>query len=676
MNKSYGLVALVTVTLFTPGSFYQQQRQNNNPEGISRWTGTITMEVRYSGITGTSERKVTVHFADALPTLHRNIETTDLTFTDDKGTGSVTYHADLIIEGKKMGTTDCQGSGESELHEVVIDEHEQVYHFHAISPACSGTSVSLLDGKTESYGPEFTDIQISDQPLGSSKNLLAGTKTTVSNLGGDLGTVTSTITWHLERVASDGVLIVTPQNYDNWMPEPGRNELTKGSVLNLTLKVQGRNGQPPTVKAKKFELRLSNTTREPGMTITAPLTSVGDLPDLRFIPQLNANISDEFQFMELKCTDGISGTASIAAFDGGGWSTLTVVAILDDETRIPGSLLIPGGPYDIAIPKTNPGSHIAVSWLDRNGNPGDNDDKETSPGNMNEGDGLSAYEEYRGVIAEGRFKRLDPQKKEMGVQLKRAELSLFSQGLSWFENATGIKVIRFIEMEIGTDRRLNKNTGWAHSFDQFVQHLVKGTIPGDAVGENQPIALLSKIPAQSEKVVIDISKINRQYQLQVASLNAANRRYGTNIRMPYSAAEDIANTVAHELAHGININHHGMPSTVPNLTIPLQTVDVYHVYEDDGTTEIITRPFTVNGNIGRPGNDESGDISCIMAYTSLYQWAFRVGNDASLNYYAVKLLPVGTTLCTSSAGTGINAHNKYFGDAVSGNCTGQMKLRN
>ncbi|MEK7225546.1 MAG: hypothetical protein AAB221_07675, partial [Bacteroidota bacterium] len=82
--------------------------------------------------------------------------------------------------------------------------------------------------------------------------------------------------------------------------------------------------------------------------------------------------------------------------------------------------------------------------------------------------------------------------------------------------------------------------------------------------------------------------------------------------------------------------------------------------------------------------DASGDLSCIMAYTSLYNWSFRKSNtDGSLYYYKVPLLPVGKKLCTSKTGTGINAAsnkgvnnvNKYFGNAENGNCLNQIKLR-
>lgn len=682
MKKNSFFVMPVVMIIFLSSNDLQKNKHTPFPGGISRWSGTITFEERYTGITGKSERHVSASFINALPTLHRNIETTDFNFTDDKGTGSVTYHGETIIDGKKFGTTDCQGSGQTELHEVVVDETDNVYHFHVIGPACSGTSVSTLDGKTEPYGPEFTDITISDRPL-VNKDLLSGTKTDVVDLGGDLGTVTRTTTWNLERSANDVELIITPQNYDNWLPEPGKNEVTVGSVMNISLKLQGRNGNPLSTKAKAFELHLLNTSQEPGITLNAPINPTVDLPDLRFMLQPNGEISDNFQSITIRCPGGcITGAVKIGSYDGGGWTTLRAVAVMEDDTRIVGQLLVTGGTTEITIPKRDPGSKIATSWLNANDNPGEMDDKEYSTGNSNDGDGLTAYEEYRGVISEkefgprnpNKFGRLDPNKKELGIMVKRAELPQFSEGIKLFEHASFIKVVRFFETEIPQNRILNKNALSAHSYVQYVQKLEKGTLNGDAVGENQPVTITAKIPAKSERVVIDITKIKYNYRQQVAAIAASNIRQHTNIRLPYTETEEIANTVAHELAHGVNIDHHGLPSIQPNITVPERSVDIYHIY-DDRQTEITDRPLLIQGIIGIKGNDESGDTSCIMTYTSLYQWAFRVGNDGSLNYYSVPLLPKGKNLCTSTEGTGMNANDRYFGDGTYGNCLGHIKLR-
>jgi hypothetical protein len=144
----------------------------------SKWTGQLTLEERMTGPVGNSTRTIQVRFINALPTLFRNDPTTELNFTDDKGTGSVTFKGESYIGSKKIGITDCQGSGVSELHEVSVDESDNTYRIHAIGPACNGTSTNLLDGKTESYGPEYTDIIVSDQFL-ADKKMLACTKTTI-----------------------------------------------------------------------------------------------------------------------------------------------------------------------------------------------------------------------------------------------------------------------------------------------------------------------------------------------------------------------------------------------------------------------------------------------------------------------------------------------------------------
>src|SRR5688572_8011307 len=433
------MVLAVIQFLFSGNSKHQKNTYKQLAE--SHWTGTLTLEEKYTGIMGTSERHVTVNFSNALPTLYRDDETADLDFTDDKGRGSVTYHAESFINGKKVGTTDCEGTGKSELHEVAIDEESMTYRIHAIGPACAGSTVSLIERSTTPYGPEFTDIIVSDQPLGVRQDIFSGAKTESIDMPGEMGAVTRTITWHLVKsTVSDVELIVTPEDYDNWLPEPGRNERTAGTIMKLSLKLRGRNGTTTSKKAKSFELRLSNTSTEPGMTINFPVNSLNTSPDLQFMPQANAVILDTTsQTMKIICHSGSqTGEFRIGSFDGGGWTVLNAEAILDDNTSVLGRLLVSNGETDIRIPKRELNAKIAEAWLNANANPGEMDDKEKSVGNTNHGDGLTAYEEYRGVISQAefvnrnpnKFGRLDPNIKELGVNVDKQSFHCFPWGLN------------------------------------------------------------------------------------------------------------------------------------------------------------------------------------------------------------------------------------------------------
>lgn len=641
----------------------------------SRWTGRLVLEERFTGPSGNSNRKVTVSFINALPTLYRNDTTTDLNFSDDKGTGNVSFHAEGYAGTRKISITDCQGGGKSELHEVVVDEEDNTYRIHAIGPACTGTTVSLLDGKTETYGPEYTDIIVSDQLL-TDRKMLGGTKTEVIDLGGDLGTLTRTITWSLSRETSDVMLIVTPEDYDNWMPEPGKDELMVGTKMKISLKLQSSNAQPLAQKAKSFELRLINTSKEKGITLNFPLTPLFDHPDLRFQPQAGALVLEDSQYMVINCrVPAINATAQIGSYDGGGWTTLKAIAILEDNSRVEGELLAPGGIKDIPIPKRDPNSKIATAWLDANGDPGDRDDTEMSRGNSNEGDGLTAYEEYRGVISETeftshryKFGRLDPKKKELGVRIYKAEFALLSPGIRWFEAGSDLKAILFNEREIADDRKFNKHASYAHIFDQLVLVLYKGPLGGDlgrVFNETRPER--PTIPARTFAVVIDVDSIRSAYNRMVTQERPA--------AIPFSLADYIANTVAHELGHGVCVYHHGGKLEQPSPQIVgVDILENHRIFRRNGSLEL-TENFVVEMGIGMAGGLQSGDLNCVMNYVPHYFWAYTIGADLAEIFNEVPLLPVGRKICNSPRGTGINATTAFFGDASRGNCLAQIKLK-
>ncbi|HSU28152.1 MAG TPA: hypothetical protein VLJ68_07210 [Chitinophagaceae bacterium] len=647
--------------------------------GSGRWTGTVTYKESMTSLLGPSERTITASFANAIPFCY--IDELGGQASDDKGVGSHTYHAESIIEGKKFAITDCSGNGQAQLLAITFNEDEGMYSIGVNSNECNGKIVSLVDATVQDYGPDSKGVDIFKQTLGPDHNVLDGTKIEKRDMG--VGTLVMTTTWHFVRVQDDVELIITPVDYDKWLPKPGIDEMSAGSEISINLKLQGKHGKPLNQKARSFELRLSATSREPGITINYPLKPMNPpLPDLRFVTQPNSNMAEEFQFMTVNCTGCTTANVKVDAFDGGGYSTLTAVAVLADGRRVTGNLLVSGGSAETSLPKRN-GSMIAQSWLDANGKPGDYDDNETSKDNKNNGDGLTAYEEYRGVMSEGVYKRLDPRKKELGVTMQKTLFNEFSEGLNWFETASDIKIVRFNYLvEIGMDRRFNRNYSQGHSYDQDALRLNKVGLPNNVAGKAfTTLSATPDIPSNTTIIVISTDNIKQNYQ------NWTGWAQSNGLQLRWTEREYLAQTIAHEMGHGVKVWHHGDDANVPQgETAPQGGNPVYHIFDRNGI-EIKDRPYTI------PGNDRvcpcntsqaGGDLSCVMAYIDVCDWVRISYADGSIGLFQSPLLAIGKNFCSGKDGTGVNAgthtvsgvaYNNYFGKAANGACIGQITLK-
>lgn len=179
-------------------------QQKNFTSAEIRWTGTISLVEKSKSIIGASETHVDLSFTNALPTLYRNIETTDLSFTDDKGKGKIQYHAEASMkvvnektgleEEKPLNVCDCSGEGKSELHEVVIDKSKGTYSISAVGPPCEGGEGS--EGSKGACGTGASDIIISEKKLGSDPFSLSGTETIDRDI--TIGKVSFVYTWNLK----------------------------------------------------------------------------------------------------------------------------------------------------------------------------------------------------------------------------------------------------------------------------------------------------------------------------------------------------------------------------------------------------------------------------------------------------------------------------------------------
>lgn len=641
MKKLNSYLLLVILLTFSSSAFIQKQSNERKSEEV--WSGTVSfLEKRTGREIVTSEWTMFASFNASHGTANQNKK-------------------DRMRNGAKG---DCYGEGSSEL-DVGIDDETNTYGITAYIPSCTGTSVTAA-GTVSAAAQDETAIVINDQPLPENTNSLSGTLTIDEGPFPD-GSAASTIyKWNLVKGPLDVELVVTPSLYDTWKPEPGADEDEYGNVMNIGLKVQKRNGGFPALQAVEFELRLSTTSREPGITINAPLNpSANPKPDIRFLEHPEGELFEEDQFIKIPCRDGTTGEVIIGSFDGGGWTILTADAILEGGLRIKGFLMQDRNIKRIPVPKNRTGGVIAESWLTTNGNPAETFDEESSPGNYN-GDGLSAYEEYRGVISEGVFTRLKPQKKELGVKFNKDDLEFFSAGLAKFKSATGLEVIKFYDNEIPSDRRINQNASHATIYKQYALHLVTGTL-----SENQNGKAFGSpgIPSQVDPVMIDPNNINQNYQIDQTEATSQNTR------LPYTKEDLFAAVVAHELTHGIKVEHHGwsLANTPQNQTAAAGGPPFYRIFHYNRREEL-TRPYPITGKAGNIGNEQSGDLNCIMAITNFCYWAYVKKADTSF-YYEVPVIPLGKTLCSKQTGTGINANNKYFGDAPNGNCLDQLKLR-
>jgi len=100
MRKISILTVLICLNVFIANSHKAKVSiTKKKPEPVARWKGTIKWDEKttYSNFVqeGTGESHAEVFFTVALPTMNREDGSTDLNFTDDKGTGIFTVHSDI-----------------------------------------------------------------------------------------------------------------------------------------------------------------------------------------------------------------------------------------------------------------------------------------------------------------------------------------------------------------------------------------------------------------------------------------------------------------------------------------------------------------------------------------------------------------------------------------------------
>ncbi len=206
----------------------------------------------------------------------------------------------------------------------------------------------------------------------------------------------------------------------------------------------------------------------------------------------------------------------------------------------------------------------------------------------------------------------------MAVRVKKEEVNLFRGGFQLFASATNVIPIICLTTETGEGRIFNKNNTTGKAGDQYALFIEDRNM-GDTMGLTLP-ATNFKTTRTTTNVYINMRGIEYFYNETL--------RINKLTRLPYSLQDDVDNTVAHELAHGIGIPHHGSSGkgviykqeNYPNL-------DIRFVLENGKPSPEI--PVLKQKLSGGPHNDASGDLTCIMAYTGKYQWAYTKAGKVS-----------------------------------------------
>jgi hypothetical protein len=515
-------------------------------------------------------------------------------------------------------------------------------------------------------------------------------------------------------------LILSVENHAKWIPEgptPDSPAGKPGNTAVVTAKLRRKDGGKLDRGALNIRFIVQQSSTERGACLNFPVGAKADAKefDLRYVEGGDAKpIGADGQAAETAMGDWQQATATLGSFDWGAYGSITATAYVphygDVLATVEGT-----GKSSLQMPKRSEGSNIANAWKERHGvtDLEDTDDTEKTTGNKNDGDGLSLYEEYRGLIARGKHSRrdadafLDPKRKDLVVLLaKQGRTATYGEGSSaevynlqpvgqYLSSAIAggrllasailnAQVVNAFQDEAPESRQLNANSAYGLIKPQHgvLLYAMNGGV-GD-IGVTAPLKRHDKTPIKTDFVAIDFAGIAAGYAGQSANNKAAG------IPTPYTLAQEVANTVAHELAHSCGAAHHGdRENEGPTRKLYSNNAPPdYRIYGTDNVEitereQIIKNPdgsetkkdhYEIVGQIAGDESRSSGDLTCIMCYPNNYAWRLFSTRGKGYVWRAMLPLPMGTTLCTGRDG---NPANTHFGPATAsrGNCRAKIKIK-
>jgi hypothetical protein len=438
---------------------------------------------------------------------------------------------------------------------------------------------------------------------------------------------------------------------------------------------------------KKITFEFSERSKEVGECLNSGSEKT---PDLHFmtlamenLDNLNPNHSGKVRTREETDVWHVSITSNDFGSFGKVFATAPECVSLNKLSN--GELV--EAPNAVAVPRDDNNNQIADQHEKLEGmTPLATDDKDDTPeGNGVLGDGLSAYEEYRGFRVMGKHRRTD-----WGIK----DLFIYDQlgfGYELFEQQSYFECWSILPQEFVsvTEKVINANHGHAYlGYPQHGLHLVNARLREGIRGQS-----IIGPPKKVTSVEVDFYKVFNSCVVRPVPKVWETKDYKEFFETQESAKEfneqvqsEVQGTIAHELGHATGLQHHGnwfdakldgnemlVAPTSYKEKLKSNSADKIlftdkHIYYD-GHVATYNELLPSKLYVGVKHNNKSGDEECIMRYenpfNAIYEnedGSFELINDFGEQKY----------FCETKHGHSFNKGNSGASFALHGNCKHQF----